>query len=144
MSDATRRAHLRLVGEGLRFEGTTPKAETPVILDGDASAGPSPMEALLLALAGCMAVDVRMILERSRVPVTALDFAIEGDRRGEAPRYFESIRMHLTLVGPSDADAARIERAVRLSEEKYCSVHHSLRPDLQIQTTWEIASPGVS
>jgi len=136
MSDALRTATLRW-REGLVFEGASGTSPS-LVLDGDAQAGPSPMELLLLSLGGCMAIDIRVILERSRVPLEGLELAIEGDRVGEAPRRYEEVRMVFRLTGPAEEDRGKIERAIQLSEERYCSVHHTLRPDLRVHTTYEL------
>jgi putative redox protein len=139
--DNLRGATLTWRGTGLQFAGTTDAAgpDIEVSLDGETQAGASPMELLLLSLAGCMAIDIRVILERSRVNLEDLSVRVEGFRRQEHPMAYESIRMHLLLRGPSKADRARVERAIRLSEETYCSVHHSLNPSIEIQTTYELA-----
>jgi putative redox protein len=141
MSEHVRTAALRWTGSGLAFEGTSGSAgpDRVVAMDGDGGTGPSPMELLLLSLGGCMAIDVRVILERSRVALTAMELRLEGDRRPADPRSFEAVRMHFRLEGPTDTDRAKVERAIRLSEEKYCSVHHTLRPDLEIRTSFELA-----
>ncbi len=141
MSQHRRSAELRWTGEGLAFDGTTGSAGPDLVVrvDGDSRTGPAPMEMLLLSLGGCMAIDVRVILEKSRVPLHALSLSLEGDRRETEPRSFERVRLHFRLEGPGEADRARVERAIRLSEEKYCSVHHTLDPDLDIRTTFELA-----
>lgn len=132
-----RRARLEWTGQGLAFRGHTGTAD-PIVLDGDSKKGPSPMESLLLSMAGCMAIDVRLILEKSRVEVEAMEVEMEGERRSEVPKRYEGIRMHFRIEGPDEEDRGRIERAIKLSEETYCSVTHTLRPDLAIETTFEI------
>lgn len=140
MAEHRRTASLRWTGEGLAFEGTSGTAgpDRIVAIDGDGGTGPAPMELLLLSLGGCMAIDVRVILERSRVALTSLELEVEGDRRPVEPKAYQSIRMHFRLEGPAENDRAKVERAIRLSEEKYCSVHHTLRPDLEIRTSFEL------
>ncbi|CAN5655682.1 OsmC family protein [soil metagenome] len=141
MSDNRRTAALRWTGQGIEFDGTTGSSGSDLVvrIDGNSGSGPAPMELLLLSLGGCMAIDIRVILEKSRVELTSLELDIEGERRGEDPRHYESIRMHFRLAGPGEQDRAKVERAVRLSEEKYCSVYHSLRPDLDIRSTFDLA-----
>lgn len=97
------------------------------------------MELLLLSLAGCMAIDVRMILEKSRVEVTSLGVRIEGERAEDEPRRFVRIQMAFDLEGPTPEDEHRVARAIQLSEDKYCSVHHTLRPDLEVTTSYSLA-----
>lgn len=128
-------ATLRWTGEGLRFDGGGPEGEW-IRLDGERLTGPAPMQALLLAVAGCMAADIIEILTKMRVPLEALEMRIEGDRAAEPPRRFLRARMVCETRGVGDEDAAKLERAVALSREKYCSVLHTLRPDFafEIQT----------
>jgi putative redox protein len=89
------------------------------------------MDALLYAVAGCMALDVQHILEASRVPMTALEVAVEGERAPEHPRFFTKVGLVFRVEGPQDEHQAKLERAVSLSQEKFCSVLHSLRPDIE-------------
>lgn len=129
---ADRHVTLRWGGEGNRFEGGTPGGPT-ARLDGDAETAPSPMEGLLLSVAGCMAIDILMILQKSRVQVDDLEVDIEGDRAPEPPRRFTDLRLVVRIDGPSEADDDRIQRAVDLSRDRYCSVLHTLRPDLDVR-----------
>lgn len=139
--DNLRGATLTWQGEGLQFLGHTDAAGDgiPIAIDGDTQSGASPMELLLLSLAGCMAIDVRMILERSRVVLEAFSIRVEGVRKDDHPKAYRAIQLHLTLRGPTEADRGKVERAIQLSEEKYCSVHHSLDPAMEIQTTFELS-----
>jgi len=107
--------------------------DEPIILDAKTGKGPGPMDALLLAVAGCMAVDVQVILERSRVPVTGLEVAVEGERAQTHPKHFTRIHLTYLLAGPLDEHQAKVERAVDLSREKFCSVLHSLRSDIDFK-----------
>ncbi len=104
-----------------------------IILDGKSVAGPGPMDALLLAVAGCMAVDVQVILERSRVPLTGLRVAVEGSRAPTHPKRYTRLHLAYFLEGPQEVHQAKVERAVELSREKFCSVLHSLRPDIDLE-----------
>ena len=127
-----RAVELRWTGDGRVYEGRTGNA-APIHLDGASALGPSPMEALLMSLAGCMAIDVVVILEKGRVPLDGLAVAVSGVRAPEPPRCFTSLRVEVRATGPTEADQAKLERAVQLSHEKYCSVFHSLRPDLAVE-----------
>ena len=104
-----------------------------VIIDGKSQKGPGPMDALLLALAGSMAVDVQVILERSRVPMTGLEVEVEGERASVNPKRYTLIRLVYRVEGPREEHQAKLERAVELSKEKFCSVLHSLRTDIEFQ-----------
>jgi len=103
-----------------------------VTVDGASAEGPAPMQLLLLSLAGCMAVDIRMILEKSRVSVDDLEIDVVGERAEEAPRRYLRIDMICRLEGPGEGDAAKVQRALDLSREKYCSVLHSLDPAIAL------------
>ncbi|OGR29777.1 MAG: hypothetical protein A2139_03720 [Desulfobacca sp. RBG_16_60_12] len=101
--------------------------------------GPSPMQTLLAAIAGCMAFDVISILEKKRQKVTSYKVQIEGDRppEGVYPRPFTAIRIKHILEGEA-IDEAAVQRAIELSEEKYCSVSATLRQSPSIDNEWEI------
>ena len=124
-----------LVWQGdLRFSAKTPRTE--ITLDSDSTAGPSPLEALAMALAGCMAIDVADIVMKGRHPMTSLEAAIAGARADDPPRRFLSFALHFTITGA--VPAAAVERAIQLSRDNYCSVWHSLRQDIVFDTTFEI------
>ena len=122
---------LRWTGEGMHFEGG-PAGVPPSVVDGKSKAGPSPTDHLLLAAAGCMGSDVIDILSKSRVLVESLEVQVEGRRAEKPPRRFVSIAMSFRLRGPTSADRPKVERAVNLSRETYCSVLHTLSPDLDL------------
>ena len=124
-----------LVWQGdLRFSAKTPRTE--ITLDSDGTAGPSPPEALAMALAGCMAIDVADIVMKGRHPMTALEATMAAARADDPPRRLLSFALHFTITGA--VPAAAVERAIRLSQDKYCSVWHSLRQDITFDTTFEI------
>jgi putative redox protein len=120
-------------GEGLRFEGG-PENRPPVVIDSGGDAGASPMDHLLLALAGCMSADVIDILRKGRVPVERYRVEVIGQRAPTPPRRYTAIAMIFHISGPTSADRPKVERAVNLSRETYCSVTHTLRPDLDLTT----------
>ena len=132
---STKQARLVYSGEGLVFTGRWSERQDSITFDSDGLTGPSPMDALLMSLAACMAVDVRMILEKSRVTVNALTVDASGKRRESEPRRFTSITLDYRLDGPSGEDGAKVERAIQLSRDKYCSVLHTLDPDLDVKIT---------
>jgi putative redox protein len=116
----------------LEFTGLVGKHE--VGLDGASYTAPSPMQMLALSLAGCMAIDLVHILKKGRHNLTSLDAAFTGERAPEEPKRFTKIRLHFTLV--TDAPPERIDRALRLSREKYCSVWGTFRQDIELETTY--------
>jgi len=119
---------------GLRFAART--ATAGIVLDSDATAGPSPPEAVAMALAGCMTIDVADILTKGRHSFTALAATIVGHRRHEPPSHFVRFTLHF-VIGGNVPDFA-VERAILLSREKYCSVWHSLRQDIEFETSFEV------
>jgi putative redox protein len=124
----------------LRFAGNSDKAS--MTLDSAGLAGPSPVQALGFALAGCMTTDVAHILTKGRHPFRALGSRLVADRSQEDPHRFVRMTMHVTVEGAVPADA--VERAVALSREKYCSVWHSMRQDIEFTVTCEVRSPESS
>ena len=119
----------------LRFHAATPAHH--IVLDGDSEAGASPVEALALALAGCMAIDVADIIVKGRHDLQSLEARLVGQRRDEPPRYFVSFTLHFALTGTVPGHA--VERAIKLSRDKYCSVWLSLRQDIDLFTSFEVA-----
>jgi len=123
-----------LWSEGLRFDATSGGAA--VVIDGDGAAGPSPMQLAAFGLAGCMAADVVEILRKGRHPLTGLRIMFTGERAPEPPRRFVRITLHFHVSGAVPPEAAA--RAIALSREKYCSVWHSMRPDIAFATTFDV------
>lgn len=132
--------HVRLEwsGEDLLFKGGA--EDGPVVtVDGGSKEGASPMQLLLLALAGCMGIDIKMILEKSRVPLEGLVIDMEGERAPEPPRRYVRVDMTCRIDGPGPEHADKVQRAVDLSKDKYCSVLHSLDPATEIRVRVETA-----
>ncbi len=123
---------------GLRFAGRSDGVE--LVLDGTKAAGPTPVQALAAALAGCMAIDVVQILVKGRAGLEGLRVRLAGEQRGEQPRSFEKIELHFVVTGPVAPE--KVERALALSREKYCSVWHSMRQDIQLATSFEVEQPS--
>lgn len=126
------RVRLRWTGSGMEYLGTG-EVGPAITIDGRAAKGPPPMDALLFSLAGCMAVDVQHILDGSRVPLSGLEVEVEAERAPTHPKYYTKIRLVYRVEGPEEEHQAKLERAVALSREKYCSVLHSLRPDIEYE-----------
>ena len=124
---------LRWTGD-LRFEAHS--GETRMTLDGDSVAGPSPVQALAMGLAACMGIDVALILQKGRLPLKALRAHLVGERAIDQPRRF--LRIKLTFAVTGDVPPDKVERAIALSRERYCSVWHSLRQDIELETSFEI------
>jgi putative redox protein len=133
-----KRVRARWTGEGTVFRGG-PKEDVQITLDGDAEQGPSPMDTLLLGLAACLGADIVSILEKSRVPVESLEVSARGDREEEHPRRYREIEMVYTVKGPGPEHQSKLDRALALSQDKYCSFTHSLRPDIEMNVRIERA-----
>jgi putative redox protein len=118
----------------LRFRGRSGEAE--ILMDSPPKAGPTPVQALGFGLAGCMAMDVASILQRGRHEVKALRAHLEGRRQESHPKRLLAVDLRLTVVGRVPPD--RVERAIQLSRETYCSVWHSLNPDIEFRTSFEV------
>jgi putative redox protein len=119
---------------GLTLAGTIDKAS--ITLDSAGLAGPSPVQALGSALAGCMMMDVVHILTKGRHSLRALRSHLVAERSPHDPRRFVSMTLHFTVEGDVPADA--MERAIALSREKYCSVWHSMRQDIAFTVSHDI------
>jgi putative redox protein len=99
----------------------------------------TPMELFLVALAGCTAMDVQWIMDRQRQKLNRFDIAINGTRREEDPRYYENIDIRYSFAG-DDVRKDVVERAIRLSQKKYCSVRAMLKDSVKLNITYTIAN----
>lgn len=125
----------------MTFLGET-EAGHRVVIDsapevGGRDLGPRPMELVLLGLGSCSAVDVVGILKKARQAVTNLWVEIDAERAPTVPKVFTRIRLHFVVEG-HEVGEAQVERAVRLSAEKYCSVARMLAPTVEILHSHEI------
>jgi putative redox protein len=131
------RIDLDLVWEGdLRFRGRSDDIE--LVLDSDGRKGASPVQALAFALAGCMAIDVVHILRKGRLDLRALRAELVAERAPRDPKRLVRARLHFRVTGAVPPE--KVKRAIALSRETYCSVWHSLRPDLDFATSFEVAA----
>jgi len=131
------KATVQFVSDDL-FVGITPSNHA-VTLDTDSnrSCAPSPTELLLLAVGSCTATDVASILAKKRQHVTRYIVEVSGERREETPRKYVWMKVHHVLSGRGLSETA-VAHAIELSDTKYCSVAASLRPGVEIQTSFEI------
>jgi len=118
-------------GHGLAFTGRLGPHETAI--DGDAGSGPSPVALLLESTAACMAIDVVDIPGKGRQNLEGLRLTILAKRMDAPPRYVRAMHFQFEIAG--EVEAAKAERAVQLSFDKYCSVFHSLRTDIEVEST---------
>ncbi len=113
-----------------------------VVMDGPPESGgrnlgPRPMEMLLLGMGGCTAFDVVYILQRARQPVLDCVVELEAERAEEAPKVFTKIHVHFVVSGRGLSEK-QVERAVRLSAEKYCSASLMLAKAATITHDFEV------
>jgi putative redox protein len=119
----------------LIFEGRSEHAS--MVLDSAGKAGPSPVQALALALAGCMGMDVVHILKKGRHDLRGLKVSLVAERAQDDPHRITSVVIDVTVTGPVPRD--QIQRAIDLSHDKYCSVWHSMRQDIPLTTRFSVA-----
>lgn len=120
------------------FIGTTPSGHAQTIdTKGDRKSAPTPLEMLLVSVAACTAADVVSILEKKRQVVTDYKVEISGERREEHPRSFTKFHIHHIVCG-RDVSEQSVAQAVKLSDEKYCSVAATVRPTAEITTSFKI------
>ncbi len=110
-------------------------SRAPMTIDGDAALGPSPVDTLLLAVAGCTGSDIVEIVRKKRIDLRELRVEVAGERREQYPRRYVKIALVYHVTAPGATEQA-IRQAIDLSLEKYCSVSHSLNPDIPI--TYEL------
>ena len=108
-----------------------------ITLDSASQAGPSPVQTLAFALAGCMAMDVVHILRKGRHELRGLRVALTATRAQDDPHRLLTVDVRFEVNGAIAGD--QVERAIALSRDKYCSVWHSLRQDIVLTTTFSIS-----
>jgi putative redox protein len=105
--------------------------------DANIQMGCMPLEGVLMSLAGCMAIDVAAILKKMRCEIEAFRMEIEGERNRTPPQRLRGVKLILHIKGAGVTED-KVARAVKLSEETYCSVRHSLREDISVETEFRI------
>jgi len=131
------KAVVRFVSDDL-FLGVSPSGHAiPLDTNSQHSSAASPVELLLVALGACTATDVASILKKKRQHVTSYTVEVSGERRDDYPRRFTSMNVHHIFTGRSLSPAA-VAHAIELSDTKYCSVAATLRPQVEIQSSFEI------
>jgi putative redox protein len=118
----------------LQFGATS--GHSAIVVDGNSAAGPSPVQLLGMALLGCMATDVVDILRKGRHPLTHFHASLTGERSEEPPRRLLRVVLDFAIHG--DVPHEAVERAIGLSRDRYCSVWHSLRQDIELTTAFEV------
>jgi putative redox protein len=112
-----------------------------IVMDGRKEAGPSPMDLLLQALGGCSAIDIVVIMDKVRTPLSRFEMTIEGVRNETDPKYYTAAVLRFDVWGEG-INPDKLNRAINLSIFKYCSVYHSLRTDLRLRAEYRIHAVG--
>ncbi len=130
-----------LVWKGDLVFDVGPAGRAPYTIDGDSKAGHSPPEILLDALAGCVTVDVVLILKKQRTPPASVTAEITAERAAVSPRRLLKVHVHFKIAGDGIVyDKAM--RAIELSVTKYCTVRDSL--DSEMPVTWSLDLSGAA
>jgi putative redox protein len=137
MADARPPLVAELVWSGELAFGASSGGNTAIV-DGDSRTGLSPAQYAAIGMAGCMSADVVDILRKGRHPLTAMRVTFTGSRAETPPRRFTAIRLHFDITGAVPAEA--VERAIALSRDKYCSVWHSFRQDIDLAIDFQITT----
>lgn len=127
--------------ENVCFMGES-ESNHSVILDGPEEMGGRklgmrPMEMMLIGMGGCTTFDVLTILKKSKQPISDCYAEIEAERAEAVPKVFTKIHIHFVLKG-RDLDKDQVERAIKLSAEKYCSASIMLSKSVEITHDFEI------
>ena len=142
MSEGCMKARVKWL-DHMSFVGESGSGHS-VVMDGAPEAGGRnlgvrPMEMLLLGLGGCSSFDVVMILKKSRQEISDCEVLLEAERATEDPKVFTRIHMHFIVKGHNLAPE-KVERAVKLSAEKYCSASMMLGKTAEITHYFEVVS----
>jgi len=126
---------------GLNFIGENDKGGTVQMGPVDGSIGP--MQLLLVGLAGCTGIDIVSILEKKKVTPTDFKVTVRGKRAETFPMVYTDIEVEYILWG-DNLKVRDVEQAIKLSEQKYCSVSNMLDKTAKISSTYKILKPGES
>lgn len=122
-----------------QFVAQSGGGHTLLIDDAAGGTGPKPIELVAVALGGCTAFDVATILrQKYHQKITGYNVKVEADQADRPPQVFTAVRIHHKITG-FDIDSAAVEQAIRLSEEKYCSVGAMVQKTATLHTTYEVA-----
>lgn len=128
-------------GPGLRLVGETPEGPAIVVDSAGGTYGThtglTPVELVLVGLAGCTAMDVISIMDKKRQPLTNLQVKVEAEQANEHPKVFTKVHLEYTAFGDG-IDEQALARAIELSEEKYCSVQGMIKHTAEITHSYRI------
>ena len=143
MATEDAKAIIHFAGEDL-FVGISPSGHAQALdTNHERASAASPVELLLIALGSCTAVDVISILRKKRAQVMDYRVEVRGERRAEHPRHFTRMEVRHIVHGRNISEKA-LSQAIELSETKYCSVAATLRPTVEIISSYEIIEENES
>jgi len=127
--------------DGLRFVATD-SAGHSIVMDaskqsGGEDSGFNPIQLLLIALGGCTGMDVVHIMRKQRQEISGLEVLVSGERVEEPPRFYNNIHVEYKIKGKNIEEKA-VQRAIQLSEDKYCSVEATLRTKAKVTSNYVI------
>jgi putative redox protein len=125
--------------DGLQFVGRASEGPAVVLDNPEGGSGPSPMDLVLIGIAGCTGMDVISILRKKRTPFTGMRIHIQGDRAENHPRRYTRIGIEFVVYG-SGVKAADVERSIQLSVTKYCGAIASV--NAAVETSFRILEPA--
>ena len=130
----------RPLGQQRQFVATSGSGHSILIDDAAGATGAKPIELVAVALAGCTAFDVATILrQKYHQKLTAYTVQVEAEQAERPPQVFTGVRIRHVITGVQ-IDEAAVEQAIRLSEEKYCSVGAMIQKTAPIQSSYEIVN----
>jgi len=143
MSKPTKTVTIKQV-EGLAFAALGPSGHWTMMDSrkdvGGHEGASAPMELLLMSLGGCTGMDVAAILAKMKQPLEDIQIEVKGTMREDHPHAYTDIHIHYLVKG--DVAQDKLERAIELSQEKYCSVSATLRPGVNLTHSYEIVRPA--
>jgi len=127
--------------DGMRFVATDSTGHS-IVMDASKQAGGegsgfSPLQLLLAALGGCTGIDIADIMRKQRQQVDSLEIVVSGERVKEPPRVYSKIHVEYRVKG-EDIKEKAVQRAIRLSEDKYCSVGAMLKAKAEVTSSYTI------
>jgi putative redox protein len=126
---------------GMAFSATNSRGDVVEMATREEKSGTSPMELLLMGVAGCTGMDIIQILEKKREPIQDLRISVSGKRADTYPMIFTEIQVIYYLWGEG-LNVKAVEQAIQLSEEKYCSASAMLRASAKFRSSYQILAPG--
>jgi putative redox protein len=127
--------------EGLQFIGRADSGPAVVLDNPKNATGASPMEILLIGVAGCTAMDVVSILQKKRVKLAGFSVNVRGERADGHPAYYTQVSIEYLVYG-DDVSPKAVERAIELSKEKYCGAIASIKAP--VSTSYQILEAGAA